>query len=118
MAAAKLTENRVVITGTLIEHKPLRYTPAGVPVSEGRLRHESEMIEAGHPRKVECEVNVVALGTTAKWLQGAGPGKAVRLEGFLALKSKNSRQPMLHVERIEFLEGNENGSTVFQEEGR
>lgn len=109
MAAAALTENRVGITGTLIERKALRYTPAGVPVSEGRLRHESETMEAGLPRKVECEINVVALGPAAKWLQEAGPGRAVRLEGFLALKSKNSRQPTLHVERIEFLEGNENG---------
>ena len=105
MAAA----NRVELTGTLIEQKALRYTPAGVPVSEGRLRHESELIEAGHPRKVECEINVIALGSAAKWLQEAGTGKAVRLEGFLALRSRNSRQPMLHVERIEFLEGNENG---------
>jgi len=40
----------------------------------------------------------------------------VTVSGFLAAKSRNSKTPVLHVQTIEFLEGNENGS-ILQEEG-
>ena len=65
---------------------------------------------------VEVEIAVVALGETARWLEAAPLGGAVKLTGFLAAKSRNSKAPVLHVNTLEFLEGNENGS-VLQEEG-
>jgi primosomal replication protein N len=94
----------------------LRYTPAGVPVSEGWLQHSSSQIESGVERLVEVEVAVVALGENARWLQAAPLGGAVKLTGFLAAKSRNSKAPVLHVNTLEYLEGNENGS-ILQEEG-
>jgi primosomal replication protein N len=94
----------------------LRYTPAGVPVSEGRLQHSSSQIESGAKRLVELEIAVVALGENARWLQAAPLGGVVKVTGFLAAKSLNSRTPVLHVNTLEFLEGNENGS-ILQEEG-
>ncbi|MBI4741366.1 MAG: primosomal replication protein N [Betaproteobacteria bacterium] len=103
------------MSGVLIERKALRFTPAGVPVTECTIGHRSEQVEAGCPRRVECEVQAVGLGQTAKWLQAAAPGCAVRLTGFLAAKSQHSRQLRLHLTMIEFVEGNENG-TIFQEE--
>jgi len=98
--------NRVELVGSLIERLALRYTPAGVPVTECRIRHESEQIEAGSPRRVECEIPAIGLGDPAKWLQAATPGAEIRVAGFLAAKSRNSKQLVLHIERIEFLEGN------------
>ena len=98
--------NRIEIAGNLIERLALRYTPAGLPVTECRIRHESEQVEAGSPRRVECEIPAVALGDTAKWLQAATPGTGVKITGFLAAKSRNSKQLVLHIEHIEFLEGN------------
>ena len=74
-----------------------------------RIAHASEQIEAGLPRKVECELQGVALGQTALLLKGTKPGDGVRLTGFLAAKSIQSMQPMLHVERIEFMEGMNHG---------
>ncbi len=65
---------------------------------------------------MEVEIAVVALGETARWLEAAPLGGAVKLTGFLAAKSRNSKAPVLHVNTLEFLEGNENGS-VLQEEG-
>lgn len=65
---------------------------------------------------MEVEIAVVALGKTARWLEAAPLGGAVKLTGFLAAKSRNSKAPVLHVNTLEFLEGNENGS-VLQEEG-
>jgi primosomal replication protein N len=94
----------------------LRYTPAGVPVAEGVLQHASEQIEAEVSRLVEVEIAVLALGEPARWLQAAPLGGAVKLTGFLAAKSRTSKMPVLHLNSIEFLEGNENGS-ILQEEG-
>lgn len=98
--------NRVELVGSLIERQVLRHTPAGVPVTECRIRHESEQIEAGSPRRVECEIPAIGLGDPAKWLQAAATGASVRVSGFLAAKSRNSKQLVLHIEHIEFLEGN------------
>jgi primosomal replication protein N len=100
----------------LVERKSLRYTPAGVPVSEGRLQHGSEQIESGVKRLVELEIAVLALGETARWLEAAPLGGEVKVTGFLAAKGRNSKTPVLHVNTLEFLEGIKNGS-LLQEEG-
>jgi primosomal replication protein N len=94
----------------------LRYTPAGIPVSEGRLQHRSAQLENGAERQVEVEVAVIALGDAAKWLEAAPLGGVLKVQGFLAARSRNSRSPVLHVNTLEFLEGNQNGS-ILQEEG-
>ena len=94
----------------------MRYTPAGVPVSEGWLQHGSAQTECGTERKVDVEIAFVALGEPARWLQAAPLGGTVKVTGFLAARSRNSKTPVLHVNTIEFLEGNENGS-ILQEEG-
>ena len=65
---------------------------------------------------MEVEIAVVALGDTARWLQAAPLGGKVKLTGFLAAKSRNSKALVLHVNTLEYLEGNENGS-ILQEEG-
>jgi len=102
--------NRIELIGSLIERLAPRYTPAGVPVTECRIRHESEQMEAGSMRRVECEIPAVGLGDPAKWLQAASVGSAVKVTGFLAAKSRNSKQLVLHIEQLEFLEGNSNGT--------
>jgi primosomal replication protein N len=94
----------------------LRYTPAGLPVSEGWLEHSSSQTENDAERLVSLELAVLALGKTARWLDAAPLGGLVKVTGFLAAKSRNSKMPVLHVNSIEFLEGNENGS-ILQEEG-
>jgi primosomal replication protein N len=94
----------------------LRFTPAGVPVVECVIGHRSEQIEAGGARRVECEIPAIALGDPARWIEQAAPGMAVRLSGFLAARSKNGKQPRLHVTTIEFEEGNTHGK-VHEEKG-
>ncbi|WP_091936412.1 primosomal replication protein N [Propionivibrio dicarboxylicus] len=108
--------NRVELTGTLIERQSVRYTPAGVPVTECVIHHVSEQTEAAVPRRVECDIQAVGLGDAANWLQAAAPGAEIRVKGFLAAKSQKSRQLRLHVTNIEFVEGNQNGQ-ILQEEG-
>jgi len=73
------------------------------------IGHQSEQVEAGSPRRVECEIQAIGLGEMAKWLQAATPGMTVHLTGFLTAKSQNSSQLRLHITTIEFVEGNQNG---------
>jgi primosomal replication protein N len=97
--------NRVVLGGKIVELEPLRHTPAGVPVLKFKLSHDSEQKEAGSERSVNCEVNAVAFEREAKLLAAAHLGSAVTVTGFLAARSRTSRQPVLHATHIEFSEG-------------
>jgi primosomal replication protein N len=107
--------NCITLSGSLVERKPLRYTPAGIPVSEGRLLHQSILLENKAERLVEVEMAVVALGDVARWLEVAPLGGFLRIEGFIAARGRNSRTPVIHANTIEYLEGNENG-TILQKE--
>jgi primosomal replication protein N len=101
-----LPNNHLDITGTLVELKSLRHTPAGIPVTEIRIAHSSRQTEANVERDVVCELGAVALGDLAKLLQGAKLGDAVRAEGFLANRGKSAKNIVLHITDMEFLEGN------------
>ena len=85
--------------------KALRHTPAGVPVVEFRLKHESERAEAGAKRKVNAEIDAVAFETQARLLATSALGRPLKASGFLCAKSRQSSKPVLHVTQIEFMEG-------------
>jgi len=97
--------NRVELTGRLVELGALRHTPAGVPAIEFRLRHESERGEAGGLRKVNAELEAIAFETEARMIASALLDSPLLVEGFLCAKSRRSKRPVLHVTRIEFMEG-------------
>lgn len=101
--------NQLLIDARILALEPLRYTPAGVPIVACSLAHESMQDEAGQQRTVTVELQAVAAGELAKVLGGASLGMWIRGTGFLAAKSLRSRVPVLHLNKIEFLEGNENG---------
>lgn len=101
--------NSFQIDGVLTEIGQMRYSPGGVPVLAGRIEHRSKQMEAGFPRDVELELQVVAIGDKAKMLAVARLGSAARLTGFIAAKSLRSRAPVLHIDTIEFLEGTNHG---------
>ena len=94
-----------MLSGKLIELDALRYTPAGIPVVNFRLSHASEQPEAGQARAVECEIAGLALDREARLMAAAKPGMQVRVTGFLAGKSRGSKQLVLHTTDIEFVEG-------------
>jgi primosomal replication protein N len=99
-----VNRNQVVLTGNLIERKELRHTPAGLPALNFMIGHTSEQVEAGKTRSVSLEIEGVALGQMAEQLNGAAIGRKYRFEGFLALRSRLSRQPVLHLNRFELNE--------------
>jgi primosomal replication protein N len=100
-----LAQNRLELSGRLLELGALRYTPAGVAALEFKLAHESEQDEAGGKRKVQAEISAIAFEAEARLIVGRPLGCEVRLEGFLSAKSKRSKRLMLHVTNIEFVEG-------------
>ena len=97
--------NRVELTGRIAELGALRHTPAGIPIVDLRIRHESETVEAGSTRKVEAEVEAIAFQAQARLLAAAAPGSPLRVEGFLCAKSRRSKKLVLHLTKIEFTEG-------------
>ena len=95
--------NQTVICGRVIETGSLRYTPAGIAVTEFKIGHASRQIEAGKPRKVECEIPVVALAQSLETVAAITPGTMVKVAGFLAKKSRMSLQLVLHASKIDFI---------------
>jgi primosomal replication protein N len=91
--------NTVVLSGVVISLEPIRYTPAGIPLLSFVLQHASEQIEAGLKRKVECEVNAVAIGDLAK--SNIQVGSNVKAKGFLAKRSAKSTQLVFHIDKLE-----------------
>jgi primosomal replication protein N len=83
----------------------LRYTPAGLAALEFRLGHESEQDEAGGRRTIQAEISAIAFETQAKLLSGRPLGSPVKVQGFLGARSKRSKKLILHVTKIEFIEG-------------
>ncbi|MBN8443483.1 MAG: primosomal replication protein N [Thauera sp.] len=98
--------NELRLDARVAEVLPLRRTPAGVPIASCVLAHESKQIEAGLTRDVSVELQAVAVGDLAGVLAAASPGVWVKVTGFLAAKSLRSRSPVVHLNTIEFLQGN------------
>ena len=100
-----MNRNTTVLTGTLIGREELRYTPAGMPALNFKIGHASEQVEAGRPRSVNLEIEGVALGEVAEKLSRVPLQGEYSFEGFLALRSRQSRLPVLHVNRFELNKG-------------
>lgn len=93
--------NRLEVHGLISEMSALRYTPAGVPVLEFVLSHESEVTEANQPRRIAFSLNVVAIGDLAQMAVTMSLGCKVRLQGFLAPVRKDSQKYRLHAQHIQ-----------------
>jgi primosomal replication protein N len=92
--------NAVRLTGTLAEVEPLRHTPAGLPLVQFKLAHQSWQTEAGHRRQVECILQCVALGAAAMAAADARSGDHIGVNGFLNRKNRMSTHLVLHVTEI------------------
>lgn len=90
-----------MLSGVVVGLEPIRYTPAGIPLLSFVLQHASEKIEAGLKRKVECEVNAVAIGDLAK--SNIQLGSSIKVKGFLAKRSAKSTQLVIHIEKLEVI---------------
>ena len=100
-----MAQNRVELSGRLLEAGPLRHTPAGVPALQFKLAHESEQQEAGVTRKVQAEIGAVAFEAQARLIAARPLGSGLRVAGFLSAKSARAKKLVLHVTNVEFVEG-------------
>lgn len=93
--------NEARLFAVIVERQALRYTPAGVPVTDLRIAHESRVVEAGATRKITFEMSAIALGEWALQTQAAPLETPLWLYGFLAPRSKQSKTLVLHVTGLE-----------------
>lgn len=89
--------NQLTLTATLVAKSVLRYTPAGLPICEFELEHESEQLEATKPRMVKCTVSALALGVAANQVNVLELGSLKHWSGFIALRSHKSKSLRFHV---------------------
>ncbi len=100
-----MNRNTIVLSGKLIGRDELRYTPAGMPALNFRIGHASEQVEAGLTRNISLEIDGVALGEVATSLSRMPLEGEYSFQGFLALRSRQSRLPVLHVNSFELNRG-------------
>jgi primosomal replication protein N len=98
-------QNRLVLTATVEREEVLRYTPAGMPVLEMWLKHHSKQSEAGLDRVVNCEIQAVMIGDSARAWSGKLAGNTVVFTGFLCQRSMKNPRLVLHIEFAEFVKG-------------
>lgn len=101
MDRSEVIVNRFEVQGLISELSPMRYTPAGVPVLEFLLAHESEVIEASQPRRIAMNIMVVVMGDLAQMASKMSLGCVVRLQGFLAPVRRDSQKYRLHAQHIQ-----------------
>jgi primosomal replication protein N len=92
--------NRLLLAATLVERGAMRYTPAGLPVLDFALKHESELAEDGQPRRVLLQIRSVAVGRITAAVAAMQLGEAAGFAGFLA-PSRNGRGLLFHVTALE-----------------
>lgn len=78
----------------------MRYTPAGLPAMDLSLKHESEVSEAGQPRKISVEIRAVGIGTVAQKLATLAVGKTAGFAGFLG-SQRNGKGVLFHVTELD-----------------
>ena len=88
--------NRLVLQAQLLERGAVRYTPAGLAAIDFTLKQESEVTEAGHPRKVSVEIRAVAIGDITQPLAKLAIGAATGFAGFISAQ-RNGRGVVFHV---------------------
>lgn len=88
--------NRVVLQAQVVERGQVRYTPAGLPALDLGLRHESEVTEAGHPRKISMEIRAVGIGAVAEQISQLSVGDTAGFAGFLG-SGRNRKGVLLHI---------------------
>jgi primosomal replication protein N len=96
-------QNRTELTGTVTAIDAVRYTPAGIPIVELKITHQSSQLEAGRNRQVAVEMMALAAGDLARRVAQSPLGAQVRLSGFLAHKGKSRVQVVLHINDFEFI---------------
>ena len=93
--------NAAVIGGRLLKRSSIRYTPAGIPIVDFVIAHSSVQIEAGGRRKVQCDIDAVAIGELAARIDELKLNQGLQVKGFLARDSIGNKKLTLHATAVE-----------------
>lgn len=104
-AVSIVVVNQLQMDASVYERDALRFTPAGIPIVNVRLLHQSEQCEAGVKRQVECDMAALGAGDMAHRLQNLELGQVQRFTGFLARKSRKSKSLVFHIIDFSSLSG-------------
>lgn len=88
-----------MLTAQLVARGAMRSTPAGIPVYDLSLRHESTLTEDGQPRKVSFEIAARAVGAVTARIAGVEIGSTLGLAGFLGAR-RNGRGIVFHITEV------------------
>ena len=89
--------NTLTLVGVLTELSSPRYTPAGVPVLDAVLSHESTQVESGQERAVVLKLKTISFGSIAEALARQALGTTWVMTGFLT-NTRNGKGVVLHVQ--------------------
>jgi primosomal replication protein N len=92
--------NDLHLSASIAQVLPLRYTPAGLPALDVMLEHESDVTDAGMPRKVKLSLRGVAFGIQAETLSRADLTAKWHFKGFLA-QARNGKGVVFHIQDIQ-----------------
>ncbi|MBQ1658138.1 MAG: primosomal replication protein N [Rhodocyclaceae bacterium] len=90
--------NRTLLSASVAEQGTLRHTPAGLPVLDVWLEHDSQLEEAGQMRRVRARLRAVAIGPVAERLASRPLGAQWRFEGFLAGSGAQASRVVFHIQ--------------------
>ena len=82
-----------------MEIETLRYTPAGIPVLNVKLEHESQLSDTGATRIVKFAMKAVAFGVLAERLAQQDIGSHLEFSGFLS-NSRNGKSVLLNIQEF------------------
>lgn len=91
--------NSFQLTVILHQIKPLRYTPAGIPVLDVVLQHESWQEENGLRCLVKFTLPAKIIGQQAQAWQHR-EGDMVDVMGFMAQRNQTTYSPTLRIQHI------------------
>jgi primosomal replication protein N len=92
--------NQLVLSAQLLERGAVRYTPAGLPAVDMSLKHESQVQEAGTPRKISMEIKAVVIGDLSRRVVALAIGESARFSGFLT-NQRNGRGTVFHITALD-----------------
>ncbi len=92
--------NRLVLSAQLVQRGAMRYTPAGLPALDLSLKHESQVMQDGQPRKVSMEIKARGVGEIVQRLALLEMGSEHGFAGFLG-SQRNGRGIVFHVTELD-----------------
>ncbi|WP_066566921.1 primosomal replication protein N [Snodgrassella sp. CFCC 13594] len=96
--------NQVCLSAEIKSLDDLRYTPAGLPILQMWLSHESWQTELGERYLAKMEIQAKALGDMAlNWPYRQGT--MIEIIGFIAQKGVRNPRPILHIQQINEYKG-------------